>query len=475
VGNLFLKRVKFSQPVRSKFAYAVIIFIVSLVTLVILSVNFQQRIRNLLQTSEEVERSDQIILELNRLENYLKDAETGQRGFLLSDDTAFLQPYITFKSRIGPTSAKLQQLSGNNLPMQNKIVRLRSLISKRMEIMQENLIVYQERDKTFFDNLRRGKVLMDSCRQLIAEIQESETAVRDKGQNLQNFYSARTPENFKLVFLFSILALVISFGLILREIYHKNQYQKELKAKIIQLNRAYDELQQVTFVTSHDFQEPLRKIRIFSNRLQVSHQDRLNTEGQLIVERINVAAGRIHELIEELSGFMNLTQSNEQLSRIEMAQLIADLNNEMKEKLSLKKAQVHIELPVTLEGYRTQLFMLFRALFDNSLKYARADVPLVISVTGNLCEYKSDEKNGYTSVKYYRITVKDNGVGFDPEFSRKIFHLFRRLHSGDSGPEGKGVGLALVERIMVNHQGYVLAESTPQEGASFHLHFPVKD
>lgn len=475
MGNLFLKRVKFSQPVRSKFTYAVIIFVVSLVTLVILSLNFQQRIRRLLETSAAVERSNEIILELNRLENYLKDAETGQRGFLLSDDTAFLQPYIAFKSRIGPTSAKLQQLSKNNLPMQNKIVKLRSVISRRMEIMQENLTVYQERDQAFFDNLRKGKMLMDSCRQLIAEIQESETAVRDKGQDLQEFYSARTPENFKLVFLFSILALAISFGLILREIYHKNQYQKELKAKIIQLNRAYDELQQVTFVTSHDFQEPLRKIRIFSNRLQVSHHDRLNTEGQLIVDRINVAAGRIHELIEELSNFMNLTQSNERLSRIEMAQLIADLTNEMKEKLSLKKAQVQIDLSVTLEGYRTQLFMLFRALFDNSLKYARADVPLIISVTGKLCENKTDEKSGYTSVQYYRITVKDNGVGFDPEFSKKIFHLFRRLHSGDSGPEGKGVGLALVERIMVNHQGYVLAESTPQEGASFHLHFPVKD
>ena len=70
--------------------------------------------------------------------------------------------------------------------------------------------------------------------------------------------------------------------------------------------------------------------------------------------------------------------------------------------------------------------------------------------------------------------MRDNGVGFEQEFSKKIFQLFRRLHGSESGPEGKGVGLALVERIMVNHQGYVIAESTPGNGAAFHLHFPVK-
>ena len=441
--------------------------------LVIMSLKFQQRINNLVNSSKDVEKSNGIIMELNRLENYLKDAETGQRGFLLSEDTSFLQPYYSFKGRIGPSSARLQQLAEDNLPMQNKIVKLRGFISRRMEMMQQNLMVYRGENELFQENLKKGKMLMDSCRQLINEIQIMETAVLDKGQSLENFYSAKTPENFKLIFLVSIITLVISFALILREIYQRNQYQKELQAKIIQLNRAYDELQQVTFVTSHDFQEPLRKIRIFSNRLMVSHQDRLNTEGQLIVERINVAAGRIHELIEELSNFMNLTQSNEQLSRIDMSQLITDLTHEMKEKMLLKKAHVDIDLPVTLEGYRTQLFMLFRALFDNSLKYAKAEVPLLISVSGKICN-DNIEKN-FSSVQYYRITVKDNGVGFEQEFSKKIFHLFRRLHSNDNGPEGKGVGLALVERIMVNHQGYVIAESTPGEGASFHLHFPVKD
>ncbi len=459
---------------RSKFTYAIVTFIVSLVLLVVLSVNFQQRINNLLRTSDSVTRSNEIILELNRLENYLKDAETGQRGFLLSEDTAFLQPYYRFKNRIGPSSARLQTLTKDNLAMQNKIVRLRSLISKRMEILQENLMAHHDRGELFLSNLKKGKMLMDSCRLLIDEIKIMEVAIRDEGQSKQDFYSAKTPENFKLIFLFSTITLVTSFALILREIYQRNQYQKELQTKILQLNRAYDELQQVTFVTSHDFQEPLRKIRIFSNRLKVSHQDSLNPEGRLIVERINVAAGRIHELIEELSNFMNLSQSNEKLSRVDMSQLLADISNEMKEKLLLKKATVEIDLPVSLEGYRTQLFMLFRALFDNSLKFAKPDVPLIISITGNLLETDSSQ-SGYPAVQYYQITVRDNGMGFDQEFSRKIFHLFRRLHSGDKAPAGKGVGLALVERIMVNHQGYVLATSKPEEGASFHLHFPVKE
>ena len=411
--------------------------------------------------------------ELNRLENYLKDAETGQRGYLSSNDTVFLRPYSQFKNKIAPSSARLQQITKDNLPMQNKLVRLRNVISRRMEMMQQNLNEYDEHRDVFLANLNKGRMLMDSCRLLIDELREMEMAILDKGESEQQFFSVKAPENFRLLFIFSIVALMTSFVLILREIFQRSRYQKELQMKIIQLNRAYEELQQVTFVTSHDFQEPLRKIRIFSNRLLVSHRDRLNAEGQMIVERINIAAGRIHELIEELSNFMNLSRSNENITRVNVADLVKALAVEMNEKLSLQKAQVDIRLFVELEGYRSQLVMLFRALFDNSLKYARDDTALNIMVSGQLCDDK-EKKSGYPTVQYYRITVRDNGVGFEQEFSKKIFQLFRRLHANETGPGGKGVGLALVERIMVNHQGYVIAESKPGEGAAFHLHFPVK-
>jgi signal transduction histidine kinase len=459
--------------VRSKFTYAIVIFIISLIVLVILSLNFQNRIADLLKSSDTVTRSQQIMMELHRLENYLKDAETGQRGYLLSRDTVFLQPYLRFRTQISPTSAKLQELTKGDLRVQNKLVRLRGFISRRMEMIQENLHDYGTDRESFIRNLNQGRMLMDSCRQLINEIHEMEMSALNEGQSQQLFFSVKAPENFRLLFIFSAIALVTSFGLILREIYQRNRYQKELQLKVVQLNRAYEELQQVTFVTSHDFQEPLRKIRIFSNRLMVSHKERMNNEGQLIVERINVAAGRIHELIEELSNFMNLTQSNEIITRIELAHLVRSVSNEMNEKLVLKNAHIDISLFVELEGYRSQLSMLFKALFDNSLKFARPDEPLLISVTGQLCVEK-EQRTGFPPVQYYQITVKDNGLGFEQEFSRKIFQLFRRLHNNDNGPEGKGVGLALVERIMVNHQGYVTAQSRPNEGASFHLFFPVK-
>jgi light-regulated signal transduction histidine kinase (bacteriophytochrome) len=148
-------------------------------------------------------------------------------------------------------------------------------------------------------------------------------------------------------------------------------------------------------------------------------------------------------------------------------------DNKIKEKAA--SVQFH-HLPV-IKGYDSQLKILFKALLDNSLKFTRQGVHPVITIC-------CDVMNGYElsginpnllHKKFYRITCSDNGIGFDDQFITKIFRIFQRLHTQESAYDGKGIGLAICQRIMANHEGYIIAHGETGLGAQFKLFFPIEE
>ncbi|MGZ5248232.1 MAG: sensor histidine kinase, partial [Flavitalea sp.] len=131
-------------------------------------------------------------------------------------------------------------------------------------------------------------------------------------------------------------------------------------------------------------------------------------------------------------------------------------------------------LPV-IDGYKDQLFLMFRCLMENSLKFSDPGKQLVIQMNWTKVDGKSiNDLELAPGRNYFLVTFRDNGIGFDNEFASKIFLIFQRLHNQESHYHGKGIGLAITQRVMTNHNGVITAKGTPGEGAVFSLYFPVE-
>jgi len=228
------------------------------------------------------------------------------------------------------------------------------------------------------------------------------------------------------------------------------QYNEKMESLVAQrteeLARSNEDLQQFAHVASHDLKEPLRKITMFSNILNTEHKHALSEKGRVYLEKINVAANRMSDMIE---GEMN---------DLELA-------------IIQKEAIINTtELP-SVNGFPLLLQQLFYNLLNNALKFSKENVTPVISIITQPITEKKDSSR--KTVAFYHITVSDNGMGFVPEYAEKIFGIFSRLHAKDKF-EGTGLGLALCRKIVYRYKGEIYAESKEGEGAVFHILLPVK-
>ncbi|MEL6783917.1 MAG: ATP-binding protein, partial [Pseudomonadota bacterium] len=220
------------------------------------------------------------------------------------------------------------------------------------------------------------------------------------------------------------------------------------------------ELQDFAYVASHDLQEPLRKIEAFGDRLQRKHGDDLPEQGQMYIDRMQDAAGRMRRLINDLLSYSRITTKGKDPVDINTDELLAGVLNDLSVRIEETNATVTVgDLP-NLMADETQMRQLFQNLIGNALKFSRPGVDPAISVTG-------EEENGQLVFK-----IADNGIGFENRFKDQIFTIFQRLH-GRLEYEGTGVGLATVRKIVERHNGTIDADGRPNEGATFIVTLPL--
>jgi light-regulated signal transduction histidine kinase (bacteriophytochrome) len=289
------------------------------------------------------------------------------------------------------------------------------------------------------------------------------------------FYLHLTTSNLRMLFVVFCAITVGLFFILVMELRARIRYQQELQAKVIDLERSHNELREIAFAASHDLQEPLRKIQVFSDRLLHIKTGKPDGDTEAMLRRINSSANRLRELINALRNLTELVVSGEQKKTVDLANMMHYVLQDLDDRINAEHADLHVNALPVVQGYPQQLKILFTALLDNALKFRKEGVEPVISVTG-------DEVNGYELIdinpdlankKFHRIVCADNGIGFDNQYINKIFRIFQRLHPASSSYEGKGIGLAICRRIMDNHNGYIIANGRPGEGAEFRLFFPV--
>jgi PAS domain S-box-containing protein len=249
---------------------------------------------------------------------------------------------------------------------------------------------------------------------------------------------------------------------------------EELEKANNRLVHSNEELAQYAYVASHDLQEPLRKIRIYSGMLN-EHKS-LPAASMKMIEKITKSAERMSLLIRDLLEFSRLLKADTLVRPVNLRQTAEAVMHDFELSISEKNATVNIgELPI-IEAVSLQMNQLFYNLLGNALKFARPGVAPIVNISSSALlshEISQHFANPLAYSRYHRISVSDNGVGFEPEFSEQIFEIFKRLHGRDVIP-GSGIGLALCKRIVETHHGSIYAESMPGHGSTFHIILPEK-
>jgi signal transduction histidine kinase len=238
----------------------------------------------------------------------------------------------------------------------------------------------------------------------------------------------------------------------------------QLLQNIDKLEAANKDLDRFAFMASHDLQEPLRKIRTFSDSLKRKYSNALDKDGFDVIQKIEGAAQRMSNLIHDILTFSKISMEKKNFIESDLNILLKDVLTEMDATVSEKQARIIIDRLPSMNVNPVLIRPLFYNIISNSLKYSKPETPPVIKVHA--------EDNGTPEKKYMRIYFEDNGIGFEQKYAEEIFTMFNRLPHPHP-VEGTGIGLALCKKIVEVHNGYISAMSKVDEGSTFIVSLPA--
>jgi PAS domain S-box-containing protein len=269
------------------------------------------------------------------------------------------------------------------------------------------------------------------------------------GSQVPVMWSASWSENQQLMFA------------VARDITQRHLVEEKLKTFAAELQRSNSELQDFASVASHDLQEPLRKIQSFAGELRVSMGSKSQVHEQDLLDRMIAATVRMRTLINDLLDFSRITTMAKPFVPVDLGLTVKEVWSDLEARTSETKARIEVcDLP-TIDADPMQMRQLLQNLIGNGLKFHAPDVAPIIKISG---------ENGGPN---YKLSVADNGIGFDEKYLDRIFAVFQRLH-GRMEYEGTGIGLAICRKIAERHGGQIGAHSAPGAGSIFTVTLPLK-
>jgi PAS domain S-box-containing protein len=249
--------------------------------------------------------------------------------------------------------------------------------------------------------------------------------------------------------------------------------ERKVHERTKRLEEKNAELEQFAYISSHDLQEPLRKIQTFAHILKDDDADLPKEAKDRYIDKIIATSARMSKLIRDLLNFTKIDQLEEEevldLNNI-MHQIVEDLELAIHQNSALVEVA---QLPV-IKGRPLQIKQLFYNIINNGLKFRKPDIAPRISVSSKKLSKKELGKFPHVSPdrEYHEIVVADNGIGFEQKYADQIFTVFQRLHS-KSAYEGTGIGLSIARKVATNHGGHIFAVSSPGQGSEFHILLPA--
>jgi len=275
---------------------------------------------------------------------------------------------------------------------------------------------------------------------------------------------------------------IIGFSKIIRDLTESKEkddeirkYTLRLEQKNIELHRTNKELASFAYVSSHDLQEPLRKIQTFASRILETDYKYLTEQGKDYFNRMNSSANRMQQLILDILDYSKLTTHNVKPEITDLNKLVDEVLEDFKDVIQEKKATISVEKLCQIPVIQFQFKQLISNFLSNALKFASVLRDPVITLRGETVNQADlPGKIAYGKNKYCHITFSDNGIGFEPHFSDQIFEVFQRLHNQEVY-KGTGIGLAICKKIVDNHNGLIRATGELDKGARFDVYLPFAD
>jgi signal transduction histidine kinase len=252
------------------------------------------------------------------------------------------------------------------------------------------------------------------------------------------------------------------------------ELNKRLLENIDNLESANKELDRFAFMSSHDLQEPLRKIRTFTDLLYSRYSEVFDEDAKRYVHRIQRSAERMQALIKDILEFSKVSSDANKFVSTDLNEVVEDVLNDYESEVKERNAKINLQHLPALSVNPGLMRPLFSNLIGNAIKYRKKDVDPVINIY-------SEDGNGFgtgteyhalPNKKYCRIYFEDNGIGFDQKYATQIFDMFVRLH-GNSEYEGTGIGLALCKQIVDKHEGFISVLSKENAGSTFIVSLPM--
>ncbi|MEM6645164.1 MAG: ATP-binding protein [Bacteroidota bacterium] len=248
------------------------------------------------------------------------------------------------------------------------------------------------------------------------------------------------------------------------DITDRKQVERERMRYTHVLEQRNQELQDFAYVASHDLQEPLRKIRAFTDLIAEDHGEQLSGEGPYYLERVGEAATRMSRLLSDLLAFSRVATHGRAFEPVDLNEVMVDVLSDLEYRIQETQAKVYVRRLPTVEADPSQMHQLLQNLVSNALKFSPPDQAPHVEV--GLAE------TAQAAADTVEVSVRDHGIGFAPKYADRIFSPFRRLHGRNSYP-GTGMGLAICRRIVSRHHGTIRAEGVPGEGATFIIALPI--
>lgn len=244
-----------------------------------------------------------------------------------------------------------------------------------------------------------------------------------------------------------------------------------------ELIRTNTNLEDFAYAASHDMKEPIRKIQFYSSQLKSELEATLTEKQSRLFERVERSSSRMATLIDDLLSYSQATKGAAEQEEIDLNKKMEIVLHDLELEVEQKNALIQVDALPIVRGNRRQFQQLFQNLVSNALKYSKTDTPPQVKITSKTVHGKEvnfalsvDQENN----QYHLIEIRDNGIGFNQEDAERIFNVFTRLHA-NIDQKGTGVGLSIVRKVVENHDGYVWAESKPDEGATFKILLPVSE
>jgi PAS domain S-box-containing protein len=252
-------------------------------------------------------------------------------------------------------------------------------------------------------------------------------------------------------------------------------YNESLTKKNEELERMNTELGSFTYVASHDLQEPLRKIRTFTDLIFEKEVEQLSETTKNYFIRISAAATRMQNLIEALLSYSRTNTTDIIYEPTDLNILLEEVKINLHDVIDEKNAIIESDSLPVVQIIPLQFHQLFLNIISNAIKYSKHGIPPHIKISSQKeCGCKINEPGINEKIEYWKISIGDNGIGFEQQYAHKIFELFQRLH-GRSEFAGTGIGLAICKKIVQNHNGIISATGNPGVGATFNIFIPASD